>query len=251
MSTLFQNHSIFSQVLKHASLPVYKTNEFSFFRCVNISEWVYVKTISCLHSDNLRVNNQLGRYSRLFPEEKISYWADSPATALAEIRKHGGNKDYLTFWAYDDSSSTFPTLGFDNNLTIIDGRDINFHDILLKIENNKKLNLHDMRIVNLVKLEKPDCLAYHSIVRKGHINFLFFENGFNKLSLREVKLHLGERKHGITKTIPCAITSDYLPVIESYGAYFEPIAKVRHDKTYCNTQEYQLRLKNYQSNRIF
>ena len=60
-----------------------------------------------------------------------------------------------------------------------------------------------------------------------------------------------ERKHGITKTIPCAITSDYLPVIESYGAYFEPIAKVRHDKTYCNTQEYQLRLKNYQSNRIF
>lgn len=36
-----------------------------------------------------------------------------------------------------------------------------------------------MRIVNLVKLEKPDCLAYHSIARKGHINFLFFENGFN------------------------------------------------------------------------
>ena len=56
---------------------------------------------------------------------------------------------------------------------------------------------------------------------------------------------------GRRRLYPCRRHGRTFLVIESYGAYFEPIAKVRHDKTYCNTQEYQLRLKNYQSNRIF
>lgn len=130
MSTLFKNHSYFSQILEHKDLPIYKTNEFDFFRCVNVGDWVYGKTINKLHAGNLRMNTNEGRYSKLFPNEKISYWADSKSTALSEIKKHNGNKNYLTFWAYDDSSSTFPILDNDESLIIINGIDLNFHKIL-------------------------------------------------------------------------------------------------------------------------
>ncbi len=43
MSILFKNHSYLSQILKHKSLPIYKTEEFIFFRCVNVDNWVYGK----------------------------------------------------------------------------------------------------------------------------------------------------------------------------------------------------------------
>ncbi|PWX58985.1 hypothetical protein CYK85_15065 [Clostridium perfringens] len=86
MSILFRNHSYSSPILKHKDLPIYKTYEFDFFRCVNVEDWVYGKTISELHAGNLRINDNNGRYSKLFPDEKISYWADSKATALSEIK---------------------------------------------------------------------------------------------------------------------------------------------------------------------
>lgn len=197
MSVLFKNHAYSSQILKHKELPVLKTDEFDFYRCVNVKEWVYGKTISELHAGNLRENDNTGRYSRLFPNEKISYWADSKSTALSEIRKHNGNKNYLTFWAYDDASSTFPILDNNESLVIINGIDLDFHKILLKIEDEEELTKDEVRVVAMIRKERPDCLAYKSIAKRDGINFLFFEKGFNKLSLRETQLYLGERNNKI------------------------------------------------------
>lgn len=246
MSNLFTNHSVFSEVLKHRSLPVYKTDEFTFYRCVDVSGWdVYKKTVSVLHAGNLKSNDNRDRYSRLFPNEKISYWADSKATALAEIKKHGSRKNYLTFIAYDDASSTFPILNIDESLTIADGRELNFRDILLKIEANEELTAEEIEKVKLIENERPDCLAYNSVAKDDGVNFLFFEKGFKKLALREVKLYLGESRSKSSETIPCAVTCDYAPVIESYGMYFEPVVRVRKDSTYEQTEEYKSRYANY------
>jgi len=215
MSTLFRSHSYISQVLKHKDLPIYKTYEFDFFRCVNVDDWVYRKTISELHAGNLRMNNNKGRYSKLFSNEKISYWANSKSTALSEIKKHNGNKNYLTFWAYDDASSTFPILGNGESLVILNGIDLNFHKILLKIESDEDLTIEETELVELIKKESPDCLAYKSVANKDGLNFLFFEKGFKKLSLREASLYFGERKNKNTRTISCAINSDYSPIIKN------------------------------------
>ncbi|MDU6519378.1 hypothetical protein [Clostridium sp.] len=247
MSRLFKNHSYISEVLKHKELPIYKTYEFDFFRCVNFDDGLYRKTISELHAGNLRINDNKGRYSKLFPNEKISYWADSPSTALSEIRNHKGNKNYLTFWAYDDVSSTFPILGNEESLIIIDGRDLNFHKILLKIEKDEALTLEETELLSLIKKEEPDCLAYKSVVNEDGVNFLFFEKGFKKLSLRQVKLYLGERKSKNSIKIPCAITCDYTPIIKNYGKYFEPIAREKMNSEYEHTEEYRTRLINYKS----
>lgn len=239
MSTLFRNHSYFSQILKHKDLPIYKTYEFDFFRCVNVDDWVYGKTISELHAGNLRMNDNNGRYSKLFPNEKISYWADSKSTALSEIKKHNGNKNYLTFWAYDDASSTFPILDNEESLVIINGIELNFHKILLKIENDEELTIEETELVELIKKERPDCLAYKSVANKNGVNFLFFGKGFKKLSLRETKLYFGERKSRNTITIPCAISCDYSPIIKNYGKYFEPIVRERMNSNYEYTEEYK------------
>lgn len=249
MSDLFNNHSDSSAVYKHISLPIYKTNEFTFFRCVNVENWVYGRTISELHSGNLKLYRK-GRYSRLFPNEKISYWANSKATALSEIKKHGGNKDYLTFIAYDDASSTFPFLDSGDDLTIVDGREFKFHEILLKIEHKQRLTENENKIVELIKKERPDCLAYQSEAKKDGLNFLFFESGFKKLALREVQLYFGETRSKNSKKVACAVTCDYAPILESYGAYFEPIVKVRIDSEYKNTEEYKLRCMNYKKSLI-
>lgn len=247
MSILSRNHSYFSEILKHKKLPVFKTYEFDFFRCVKAEEWVYGKTISELHAGNLRMNDKKGRYSKLFPNEKISYWADSKSTALSEIKRHNSGNNYLTFWAYDDSSSTFPILDKNESLVIVDGRDLNFYEILLKSEDNEELTIEETKLVELIKAESPDCLAYKSVANKDGVNFLFFEKGFKKLSLREVRLHLGERKGKNTNRIPCASTSDYSPIIENYGMYFEPIAKVKMNSKYKYTEEYKTHLMNYKN----
>lgn len=245
MGTHFSNNSYLSTVFKHSRLPVYKTDEFTFYRCVNVDDWVYGKTISFLHSGNLRCNKGAGRYSKLFPEKRISYWADSKSTALAEIKKHKGNKNYLTFMAYDDISSTFPSLGVEEDLIIIDGREVEFSKILLKIEDNIDLSLEEIKIIEEINNLNPDCLAYKSVAIEGGLNYLFFEKGFKKLALREVQLYFGEFKSKNSRTIPCAVFSDYSPVIENYGKCFKPIARVKEDNSYFDTDEYKLRYKYY------
>lgn len=247
MSKLFRNHAFLSQVLEHKKLPVFKTKEFSFFRCVEASEWVYNKTVSKLHAENLRDNNNKdkNRHSKLFPNEKISYWADSKFTAVSEIKKHGSSKNYITFWAYDDASSTIPILDTEDMLVIIDGRKFGFDRILDKINKDEILTSEEMELIDLIKQEKPDCLAYKSEVDSNGTNFLFFEKGFKKLSLREVNLYWGERRSKNSKTIVCATGCDYSPIIESYGKSFLPITKVKTDKTYKFTEEYKKYYMNY------
>lgn len=250
MSSLFPNHSYLSQILKNNELPIYITDEFNFYRCVEFNEKFYGKTVSEMHSNNLRQNNHLGRYSKLFANEKISYWTDSPRTGLEEIRKHGAGLSVLTFSAYDDMSSTFHTIIDGEPLSIIDGRDLKFGKILNKIEKGIDLDETEQSIIKRIAYEKPDCLAYDSVVKKDGVNFLFFEKGFKKLSLRKVELRIGKKKNNkirYNKTyICCASGSDYSPNIESYGNFFMPIAKIGFDDDYLNTDEYKKRKLGYE-----
>lgn len=243
---MLKNHSPSAIIWKHEKLPILKTKEFDFFRCVKAGDWVYGKTVSILHEGNLRDNDHKGRYSKLFPDEKISYWADSKSTALAEIKRHSQeeNKNYLTFWAYDDLSSTFPTIDNKEELVIIDGIEIGFSDIMKKVEENKKLTDKEEKIIEEIKRERPDCLAYQSKARPKNINFLFFEKGFRKLSLKQVQLYLGERKSKNTNRIDCAQSCDYSPILESYGCCFQKIARIGKDNGYRNTEEFKNRYIN-------
>jgi len=242
MSNLFSNHSYLSQILVHKTLPIYKTYEFDFFRCVKFEDSFYGKTISELHNGNLR-QNQGGRYSTLFPNEKISYWADSQHVAQTEVKKHGAGNNLLTFWAYDDATSTFPTILDREPLIIVDGIQLEFNNILDKIEHNQQLTCDEIKIIEEISNEKPDCLAYESHARKDSVNFLFFEKGFRKLSLREVRLRLGERKEKNSTRVVSAITSDYSPIIENYGMYFAAIAKTKMNPAYKQNDEYLSRHK--------
>ena len=85
---------------------------------------------------------------------------------------------------------------------------------------------------------EPDCIVYDSHARKGGENFLFFERGFRKLSLRELTLSFGRTNGGNKAVIACADTSDYSPSIDRYGEFFMPKAKVRMNIEYLNSDEY-------------
>lgn len=75
------------------------------------------------------------------------------------------------------------------------------------------------------------------------MNFLFFEKGFQKLSLREVRLRLGDKKGKNSNNVVCAVTSDYSPIIENYGFYFAPLARIGVNHMYMQSEEYKLRKK--------
>lgn len=245
MSELFPNQDYGITVLKHKELPIYKTNEFRFYRCLTFNESFYGKTVSKLHSGNLRPNTPENRYSKLFPDKKISYWADSPATAQAEVKYHNHGNNLLTFWAYDDLTSTYPTLENKESLIIINGLEQDFGKILEKVENEELVTDKEKDIVKLISEQSPDCLVYESLRKKGGLNYLFFEKGFNKLSLREVRLRLGDKPGKNTSRIICAGTSDYLPYLENYGKYFMPLTKVKECREYKEQEEYLRRRKAY------
>lgn len=233
--------SLLSSVYRHRELPVAITYEMDFFRCVEFKNDFYEKTVSQLHQGNLRENKPDNRFSNLFPGLKTSYWSDSVETARAEIKKHGSSNNILTFWAYDDLTSTFPTLDYSEPMVIIDGEDYRLSDLIEKSENNQKLSNQDRKLIKSIIDLNPDCLFFRSRVRKRGRNFLFFEKGFNKLSIREVRLRLGERPAKNTCRIGCAFSSDYSPSVEAYGRYFSPIAKVKMDASYLQTEEYRSR----------
>ena len=226
-------------IYKHKDLPVYITDEFDFFRCVEFNNEFYEKTASTLFNGNLR--ECTGRYSKLFPNQKLSYWADSPITARAEIKRHGAGNNILTFWAYDDGTSTFPTLQNQEPLIIIDGRKCGVQDLLDKADNGMQLTKTEQDYVASLLAQGPDCLAFDSHAKKGGENFIFFEKGFQKLSLRQLRLRIGKRDGGNHNLIVCADTCDYAPYIESYGQYFMPKAKVAMEQTYLQSNEYILR----------
>lgn len=241
MSNLFSNQSLGRTIYKHRELPLYVTDEFDFYRCISFREDFYGKTVSELHAGNLRSGTPENRYSKLFPNERVSYWADSPQTSRAEVKYHNAGNNLLTFWAYDDATSTFPTIADREPLIIIDGRNLGFNKILHKIESDQELTNEESKLILQIASQFPDCLVYESLRRKGGLNFLFFEKGFHKLSIREVHLRLGDYKGKNTNCIVCAGTSDYSPYPKNYGLYFGSIAKEKMNPTYQETEEYRNR----------
>lgn len=241
MSSLFENQDFGRTIYKHRELPVYITDEFVFHRCISFREDFYGKTVSELHSGNLRPRTPENRYSKLFPTERVSYWSDSPQTSRAEVKYHNKGNNLLMFWAYDDASSAFPTSEDREPLIIIDGRNLGFNKILQKIESDQNLTSGENNLLDQIASQYPDCLVYESLRRKGGLNYLFFEKGFHKLSIREVRLRLGDYKGKNTKRIVCACTSDYSPNPENYGMFFRPIANVQMNFTYQKTEEYKSR----------
>jgi hypothetical protein len=226
---------------KHNTLPLWLGKEIDFYRCIPFNSTLYGKTVSELHQGNLRVPQVGARHSKLFSPNKVSYWSSKYDTAYAEIKKHGAGSDIIAFWAYDDATSTFPTMSDLSPLVIVDGVALGFHTVLRKLEEGIELTPEDLDLLARIEEENPDCLAYESVVIKGTVNFMFFEKGFRKLSLRQVRLRVGTS----AKRIHCAGGSDYIPDIESYGNYFEPKARVKYDKSYESTEEYLYRLKHY------
>lgn len=241
MGELFPNQYFGIQIWKHKDLPILETHDFSFYRCLEFKDIYYGKTISELHKGNLRLSRANNRYSNLFPGQKISYWADSPKTARAEVKKWGAKNNLLTFWAYDDGSSFVPTVYPVNNLRIVDGIHFGFDEILKKIEKHESLSHDEQDFIDRIALAEPDCLAYKSDVCKDGICFLFFEHGFKKLSLREVSLRLGDYPGKNHNTITCAVSCDFTPILEKYGYFFLPKVKINYDEDYINTEEYILR----------
>lgn len=241
MTRNFQNRSLLSSTYEHHSLPVLKTSEFTFYRSVSLEDWVYNKTVSELHRGNLRENDNKGRHSKLFPKQKISYWASNPETAFKEIKKHGAGDDYIQFEAYDDPSSAFPTIAEPSALTIVDGDEIGFAEILSKIENDIDLDSKEVDIIEQITHEKPDCLAYTSIADPKGTNFLFFEKGFRKLSISNVKLFFVNESTRYSNVIHCVVSTDYMPDPKKYGDYFKSKTEVDSDIKYTETDEYKER----------
>lgn len=243
MALNFLNHTGNLSILKHKSLPMVMTGEFDFFRCIEFDSSMYGKTVSELHRGNLRLSRKDNRYSNLFPGQKLSYWADSPETSRAEVKRWGAGNNIITFWAFDDGSSFIPTVYPSKELQIIDGTQLEFNKILKKLDKHEELTKGERELIDDIAFQEPDCLAYESEARKGNLNFLFFEHGFKKISLREVKLRLGDEKGKNFNKIICADSEDYSPKLGSYGKIFLPIAKVRIDENYFESDEFKLRLQ--------
>lgn len=226
----------------HERLHLINADEFSFYRFVNFDEGMYGKTVSELHAGNLRTPVADSRYAKLFPNQRLSYWSGSYQTARKETLKHGGTKDRLVFKAYDDASSTFPT-GPYKPLKIIDGRDMGIGEIIREFEKTQELSDGEAQMFKDIMAEKPDALAYNSVIDGGE-NFIFFESGFDKLSLREVDLYLGDQKRS---DVVCAFGSDYSPSCEAYGYSFERIDSTKMHEDYRKTDEYKRRLAGYKN----
>lgn len=228
---------------KHTELPIYITDEFDFFRCVEFNDNFYGKTASALFNENLRTCS--GRYAKLFPNQKLSYWADSPTTARAEIKKHGAGNNILTFTAYDDRTSTFPILQNEEPLIIIDGRKTGVQELIDKADKEMELSDAEQSYIKALMAQDPDCLVYDSHAKRGGENFIFFEKGFKKLALRKLQLRFGKNNGGNVNRIVCANTCDYLPFIEGYGMCFQPKTRVKMDKSYLLSDEYLQRKEVY------
>lgn len=234
------HQSILSPIVQHGELPVFSSEELSFFRAIQFSDGLYGKNVSELHEGNLRKNiNPNNRYSRFLDKYKISYWADSSDAAYKEVKRWGATDDLITFEAYDDASSTFPTISPREPLVIVDGIGLGFHKILNKIEKSTVLTEDEERIISEIELENPDCLVYKSATTLGARNFLFFEKGFKKLALKEVCLNV----NGKSNMILCASSSDYVAHPETYGQYFDKIDGIKMDEKYLNSEEYRQRMK--------
>lgn len=110
------------------------------------------------------------------------------------------------------------------------------------------LSESELEIMDRIRSESPDGLVYSSHVDPNHRNYLFFESGFRKLSLKQVSLTVRKDGHVNRNRVTCATSSDYTPSIEAYGHYIEPIAKLKFDERYLKSEEYISRKTNYEHN---
>ena len=131
---------------------------------------------------------------------------------------------------------------------IVNGMELGFSKILYKSENSIELSESELEIMDRIRSESPDGLVYSSHVDPNHRNYLFFESGFRKLSLKQVSLTIRKDGRVNRNRVTCATSSDYTPSIEAYGHYFEPIAKLKFDERYLESEEYISRKTNYEHN---
>lgn len=246
MSDFLKAQNYDGLLIKHEDLPIYAVEVFDFFRCVEFKEEFYGLTVSELFWGNLRKSN--GRYSKLFKGQKVSYWSSSPKVAQKEIKRHRSGNNILTFWAYDDCSSTFPTSLIKDPLIIVDGRKNGIQEIIKKVESDITLNESEEQIMKDIFSYKIDAIVYDSEACSEGENYLFLESGFAKLSLREVRLRFGKKDGGAHNKIICAINSDYSPCLESYGKYFQKKIRIKMKEEYLNSLEYKFRKKFYELN---
>lgn len=166
------------------------------------------------------LNEMRARYER---EEGYSRLNATARVCQDVILSKLAASSIITFHAYDDASSTFPTSDCREPLIIVDGSETGFAEILDKLDAGTEPDAQDRSLIDRIVAEEPDCMMYESHVRKGRCNFLFFEKGFEKLSLREVRLRLEHRDEEAGKrkvnrnVIECAWGCDYSPIQESYG----------------------------------
>lgn len=236
ISRFFKSQDYGIPTYQFVGLPIYQTKEFDFYRCVEFDEAFYGKTAYELHMGNLRSSK--GRYSKLFPGQKISYWAGHPRTARKEMRAHNEGKSYLMFWAYDDGSSTFPLCGEHHDLVIWDARGKGMAELINKADQGKELTDKEKDFVGKIMELKPDCLAYESHADPDGENFIFFEQGFKNLAIREINLTIKDGRKRNRNCICCATSCDYLPYPESYGDTFEPTAKREHNNDFNKSSAY-------------
>ena len=123
---------------------------------------------------------------------------------------------------------------------MIDGRDMGINQIIKKRNNGIDLDPSEISLLDEIAYEIPDCLAYESEQRSGGINYLFFESGFNKLSLREVSLYLEDELGENYNKIICATGSNYIPNLKGYCGIFLPKAKIDYRDFGKNTYEYDV-----------
>ena len=114
-------------------------------------------------------------------------------------------------------------------------------ELIDKADSGIPLSKDEQRDMKELLAQEPDCLVYDSHARQSGENYIFFEKGFRKLALRQLRLRFCRSEGGSYSQIVCADTCDYTPYIESYGEYFMPKAKVRMDESYLNSDEYLLR----------
>lgn len=59
MGELFPNQYWGMDIWKHQELPIIESHDFDFFRCLEFNDSYYGKTVSELHSGNLRLSRRI------------------------------------------------------------------------------------------------------------------------------------------------------------------------------------------------
>ena len=81
----------------------------------------------------------------------------------------------ILFKAYDDATSTWPTLMDQEPLVLVDARDFEIQAIIDKVDNAAPLNKTELELLRMIKAQDPDCLVYKSHARAGGENYLFMK----------------------------------------------------------------------------